>query len=217
MIAAAAVAAVVLLSGVIGYVSTRWLAGRIPRSAPRGAPRRTVSVAVGIGTSLLVWLAVMAFGLTWTGAAYAFFAIAGMQLAEIDRRSRLLPNALVGIAFAGALVLLTVTAAIEYQWGRVLSAAIGAAALFVLYLLLALFSRGGLGMGDVKFASVIGLYLGFNGLGLVLYGALGGFVIGAVIGLVLLAVRRADLQSAVPFGPSMFAGAIVVLVLAHSV
>jgi len=76
---------------------------------------------------------------------------------------------------------------------------------------LALASPGGLGMGDVKLAALLGLYLGWLGWAAVVLGALAGFVVQAVVALALLAARRIGLRGELPFGPAMLAGAALVI------
>jgi leader peptidase (prepilin peptidase)/N-methyltransferase len=88
---------------------------------------------------------------------------------------------------------------------------LGAAALFAVYLSLALVSPGGLGMGDVKLAALLGLYLGWLGWAAVVLGALAGFVVQALVALVLLAIRRIGLRGELPFGPAMLAGAALAI------
>ena len=94
-------------------------------------------------------------------------------------------------------------------WESLLRALLGAAISFAVYLVLALISPSSLGMGDVKLAGVLGLYLGYLGWRTLILGAVGGFVIAALIGLVLLAMRRVTLRTQVPFGPPMLAAALV--------
>jgi leader peptidase (prepilin peptidase)/N-methyltransferase len=65
----------------------------------------------------------------------------------------------------------------------------------------------GMGLGDVALAPVLGLALGWLGWGPSLVGLLGGFVVGAVVGVVLMLGRRAGRRSRVPHGPFMLAGA----------
>ena len=79
--------------------------------------------------------------------------------------------------------------------------------LFALHLI----SPRGLGMGDVRLAFVLGLYLGWLGWAAVVLGALAGFVVQAVIALGLLATRRIRLRDELPFGPAMLAGAALVI------
>jgi leader peptidase (prepilin peptidase)/N-methyltransferase len=87
----------------------------------------------------------------------------------------------------------------------VLRAAAGGAILFVIYLILAIISPGGMGMGDVKFAAPIGLYLGYLGWSQLLYGGLLGFILNGVVTVLVLRKNRAVRTSEVPHGPSMLA------------
>src|SRR5690606_12175988 len=103
--------------------------------------------------------------------------------------------------------LLAVAALLSGEPERLLSAAIGAVALFGWYLLLALIRPDGMGMGDVKLAGVLGLFLGWLGRGPLVVGAFAAFVLGGVFGIALMAVRRAGRRTRIPFGPWMLAGA----------
>lgn len=58
--------------------------------------------------------------------------------------------------------------------------------------------RRGMGFGDVKLSFVLGSFLGFPQSAVWLFAA---FALGAVVGLILLAVKRAKLGAPIPFGP----------------
>jgi leader peptidase (prepilin peptidase)/N-methyltransferase len=111
------------------------------------------------------------------------------------------------------LALLCAAAGVEYRWDDLLRGLVGAIALFLVYLVLALASPTGMGMGDVKLAAMVGLYLGYQGWTSLLWGAAAGFFVGALVGVALMFARRANLKSAVPFGPSMLGGAVIVLII----
>jgi leader peptidase (prepilin peptidase)/N-methyltransferase len=70
-----------------------------------------------------------------------------------------------------------------------------------------------MGFGDVKLAGVLGMYLGFLGWGHVMAGTFAAFVLGGLWSLGLLAARRGNLQSAIPFGPFMLAGTTAAMLL----
>jgi len=65
----------------------------------------------------------------------------------------------------------------------------------------------GMGLGDVALAPLLGLTLGWLGWGPTLVGLLGGFVVGAVVGVLLMLAGRAGRRTRVPHGPFMLAGA----------
>lgn len=78
---------------------------------------------------------------------------------------------------------------------------------FMLFFALFAITRGrGMGFGDVKFAGVIGLFLGFPGTIIGLYVA---FLTGAVISLILVLTGRKKLRGdTIPFGPFLVIGTV---------
>ena len=66
-----------------------------------------------------------------------------------------------------------------------------------------------MGFGDVRFAGLIGLHLGWLGVAQVPAGLVLAFVLGAVGGIGFLAVRRGGWRTRIPFGPFLAAGALV--------
>ncbi len=87
----------------------------------------------------------------------------GVWLSAVDLRHRLLPNNIVLPTLASGVVLLAAAAGAGNDWSALGRAVAGSAALFVLYLVLALISPAGMGMGDVKLAAVVGLFLAYQG------------------------------------------------------
>ena len=63
-----------------------------------------------------------------------------------------------------------------------------------------------MGMGDVKLAPALGLILGWVGVGSAVVGLVSGWLIGAVVAIVLILGRRARSGTAIPFGPFLIAG-----------
>jgi leader peptidase (prepilin peptidase)/N-methyltransferase len=191
-----------------------------PRSAQRAAEPSTQDrdrATVGWSPLLLACAAIL-FGLTtWRfGAAWelpAFLVLAGaaVPLTVIDLRHRLLPNRILVPAFLAGALLLTLAAALTGEWPALLRAGLGAVLLFAVFLVLALISPRSLGMGDVKLAGFIGLFLGWLGWATLVLGALAGFVVQALVALLLLAGRRIGLRSELPFGPAMLLGAAVAI------
>jgi leader peptidase (prepilin peptidase) / N-methyltransferase len=88
--------------------------------------------------------------------------------------------------------------------------------LFALYFALALAYPGGMGFGDVKLAGLLGLYMGWISWGSVVVATFSAFLLGALVGGVLMGARRVNRKSAIPFGPFMLAGALGALFFASA-
>ena len=148
--------------------------------------------------------------------AFLYLGVVGVALAVIDLQHRRLPNVLVGPSYAISAALLALAAVVRGEGGALVGALVGMAGLFGFYLVLALLNPAGMGLGDVKLAGVLGLYLGYLGVAVLLIGAFLGFLLGALGGLTLIAARRATRRSSIPFGPFMLAGACVAVVWGQS-
>jgi leader peptidase (prepilin peptidase)/N-methyltransferase len=77
--------------------------------------------------------------------------------------------------------------------------------------ILGIVAPGSMGMGDVKLAAYLGAHLAWLSMSHVLVGAFLGFLIGAVLGLLLIAFRKKGRKDTLPFGPSMALGAFLIL------
>ncbi len=139
--------------------------------------------------------------------AYVYLAAISIALALIDIDTHTLPNRIVLPSYLVGAVLLGASGVLAGNFAALLSAAIGAVALFALYYLLAFAYPRGMGMGDVKLAGLLGLFLGFLGWQAIVVGAFAAFLLGGIFSLVLVALRRASGKTAVPFGPWMLLGA----------
>jgi len=164
---------------------------------------------VELATAVLFGLLAWHFGLHLVLIAYLYLAAISIALALIDIDLKKLPDALTLPSYPVAAVLLTIGALTAHQPFDLARAAIGGAALFALYGVLWFIYPRGMGLGDVKLAGVLGMYLGYLGWGTLAVGAFFGFAFGGVIGITLMAVGRATRKSKIPFGPFMLAGAMV--------
>ncbi|CAA9299632.1 MAG: Leader peptidase (Prepilin peptidase) / N-methyltransferase [uncultured Friedmanniella sp.] len=137
-------------------------------------------------------------------------------LAVVDLEVRRLPDRLVLPAYPVVAVLLTLCALATGDPAALLRALTCAGAGVAAFLVAALLSPGGegLGLGDVKLAGVLGGLLGWWGWSDALVGLLSGFVLGALGSLLLLLARRVDRRGAVAFGPAMLLGAYLCTLVA---
>ncbi len=78
---------------------------------------------------------------------------------------------------------------------------------FLFFLMIFMLTRGrGMGFGDVKFAFLIGLVLGFPDTALAFYVA---FLTGGLIGIILILWKKKRLKSSIAFGPFLVFGTVV--------
>ena len=209
--AQAFLALVVLLSGMaLGPLLdrlARWSLRENDAGAWRSHPWLT-GLTAGVGGAIAVILVPrMALAPAWIALAWIAAPIVRTDLA----RHRI-PDVLnVAAVSTGALLLL-----IPLEGEAYVRAWLGALAVTAAMLALALIGPSGLGMGDVKLAPALGLYLGFLGWNAVLVGIVAGFVLGALAALVVLighAARRKPLagalRTALPFGPFLLLGTLV--------
>ena len=143
---------------------------------------------------------------SWALLPFLGLVVVGAALAWIDLTQRRLPNRIVLPAVGASVPLLLLAAVLDGDLSRWLTALAGGAALFALYLVLALVSSQGMGMGDVKLAALIGLFAGYLGWATLLMAAFAGFLVGGVVGLIGILARRATRKTAIPFGPWMLVG-----------
>ena len=100
---------------------------------------------------------------------------------------------------------------------RIWWAAVGGGGALAFFLALYLGWSGGMGDGDVRLAGLLGMYLGWIGLSHVPIGLFLGFLLGAVVGVALIARNGGDRKTAIPFGPFMAMGAVVTVLWGRNI
>ncbi len=193
---------------VLGYLLCRG------RCAACQAPISVRYPLVELGTAALFVAVAARFQVTWALPAYLYLAAVAVALAMIDIRVWRLPDAIVLPSYVVAALLLGWAALVHTDWWAAGRGLIAMAVLLGGYLLLALAYPGGMGLGDVKLAGLLGLYLGYLGWSSLWVGAFAGFLLGGVAGVALLATRRVGRRAALPFGPFMLAGALLAVFFA---
>lgn len=165
--------------------------------------------SVELGTSALFALMAAKFGTHAVLPAYLYLAAIGVALSLIDLDVKRLPDVIVLPSYGVAAVLLGIAAVTGHDGAPAIRAAVGMAAYYGLFAALRLAYPKGMGFGDVKLAGVLGLYLGWLGYGVLFVGYFTGALLGGVVGIALLASKRAGRGTRVPYGPFMVAGALV--------
>jgi len=201
--------------GLLGVILSPFAECAIAKLLPRlGALRSTVSrVTTAVITGFICAAFALRFGFDPALPAFILLAVLGVQLARIDISLHLLPNPLVLTLLLAGLVLFLLSVFAGSHWAELLRAVAGAAILFVSYLILAIISPGGIGMGDVKLAGPVGLYLGYLGWNQLLYGGLLGFILGGIASALMLRFHPKERPAEVAYGPSMLAAVVAVSVI----
>lgn len=207
------------------------------------AARISVMYLVVELTTALLWLAVMLrFGWDWRAIPPLVLVVALMSLSVVDLYSYRLPDRLVFPSLALSLLAMLASEIAGGDFRVVSTAMLGMASYFLFLLLVHLVSPKGLGFGDVKFALLLGLHLGWlaginegdwlSVVQLVFWTQLLASMIGLVMGISVGVVRRNrnkhalfDAQTAnkrplrflaqsFPFGPALAIATLVVVLFA---
>jgi leader peptidase (prepilin peptidase) / N-methyltransferase len=156
---------------------------------------------VELGTAALVSGCVLRFGATVDALVCALFCAVLVTISVTDLERRVIPNRVVLPAAAAVLAARTVTHP-SPAW------AIAAVAGSTFLLIAALAYPGGLGMGDVKLALLLGSALGTT----LPIGLMAGFLAALIPSAVLLARHgSAARKMAIPLGPFLAGGALLAL------
>lgn len=145
----------------------------------------------------------------WALLAFLPFLWVLVALSLIDLEHKLLPNAIVYPAILVGIPLLALVAALGPGLDAWVRGLLGMAAGAGGFLVIALISPAGMGMGDVKLAGLIGLFLGYLGWGRLALAFFAAFAAGSVVGIALMIAGRAGRKTAIPFGPFLAFGALL--------
>jgi leader peptidase (prepilin peptidase)/N-methyltransferase len=164
-----------------------------------------------IATTVISGLAIEA-GMIWRFgwraplAAYSLLAATGALVSATDLAARRVPNLIVWPAYTGSALLLVFASASSGLWWPLTRAGMAAAALGGFYLALGFAFPAGMGLGDVKWALVLGAYLGWLTWSTVITGTSIAFFAAAVVVVAMRAAGRR--QSSLPMVPFMTLGAV---------
>lgn len=146
------------------------------------------------------------FGFAWVLPAYLALFAGLLALSVIDIQTLRLPKSVVYVDSLVVTLLLVLATAITGTWHQLLVGVICGAVWFVVFFGLNFASPRLLGFGDVRLAPVLGLALGWLGAGYVVLGFLAANLIGAVVGVALIATRRMSRDQQIPYGVFLAAG-----------
>jgi leader peptidase (prepilin peptidase)/N-methyltransferase len=183
----------------VPVLSWLFLRGRCRSCGERISPRYPLVEAI---TALLFVAVLLVKGLTVDALPGLALVAILVPTALIDLEYRVIPNGLMAVGAVAGLALVLVADS-EHIAQHLIAAAAAGGFFFVVVLI---YPRG-MGMGDVKLAALLGLYLGSS----VAPALLVALVTGTVVGVAIIARKGTEegRKTAIPFGPFLAFGGIV--------
>jgi prepilin signal peptidase PulO-like enzyme (type II secretory pathway) len=164
---------------------------------------------VEAGTGLLFGLTLWRYGLSLDLAITLIYSGFFMVIFITDMEHGLILNRVVypGLALALLVSLLLTFFPLATAFPSIKEAAIGGGIGLGLFLLVVIVSRGGMGLGDVKMAAFIGLVTGYQ----VFIALMLAIFIGALVSILLLALKIKKRKESIPFGPFLAVAAVATM------
>jgi len=198
-----------LFGGICGW--------NIPRVIQPWCQYQERQLLITLSTALLCGLMVSRTEDPLAQVAMGVLSVGLMALTLIDLRTHRLPREISYATLGLGVPWLIGSAVMSGDHYRVGGLVLGALGALVVMAGLYLISRGGLGDGDVRLSPLLGAYLGWIGPAEVIGGFYLSFVLGAIAGVILMMGSTAHRKTAIPFGPFLAAGTLLVIVLPSSI
>jgi leader peptidase (prepilin peptidase)/N-methyltransferase len=173
--------------------------------APISARYPAVEALVGAVFAGIGWR----FGVGWTGVGEALLAGGLVVLGFIDLDHMILPRRIVYVTLTLVAMAFLAGAATGSQWHRLAIAAISAVVPWALFFAMNFVAPRALGFGDVRLALLMGFGLGWLGGAYAVLGFIVASVLGAIVGLGLVAMGKAGRRTPIPFGTFLATGALL--------
>jgi leader peptidase (prepilin peptidase) / N-methyltransferase len=145
-------------------------------------------------------------------APFSVFGLSLVAISFVDVERYLVPNRIVYPTLAVAAPLLVLSSAVDHRWESSERAALAGAVSFAAFLLLHLAVPRGMGYGDVRLAGLVGMTVGWLGLGHAFVAFFSAFVLGALFGAAVMVVTGHGRKTRIPFAPFLAAGAVLSVV-----
>ena len=164
---------------------------------------------VELMTAILAAVAAWRFGVGWEAAIAVVMTLALVPIAMIDAETQLIPDSIVlplmwiGLAMSLCHPMTGADTLFIAPQDAIVGAMAGYLSLWTVYQLFKLITgKEGMGYGDFKLLAALGAWLGWQQLPLII---LMSAVVGAIVGIALMAFRSHERSVPIPFGPYLAA------------
>ncbi len=159
-------------------------------------------------TGVLFLLVYMRFGMLWATPVYWLLAASLVVITFIDLDHQIIPDVISLPGIPIGFVLTFFVAGLSWR-DSLLGVLVGGGSLACVAGIYYLLTRNeGMGMGDIKLLAMLGAFMGWKA---ILPTIFIGSLIGSLVGVPLMLIKRASGKLAIPFGPFLSLGAVVYL------
>lgn len=154
-------------------------------------------------TAILFLAAYLKFGFSGYLIIILLLLSALIVVSIIDLKYKIIPNQ---ITYAG--IFLSLIFAFVFDYITLFNAFLGIAIPSLVLFLIIFLSKGGMGVGDLKLAAMLGGFLGYK---YVLAGIFLGSLIGSIIGIYFIISKKWNGKTMIPFGPLIALGTTIMI------
>lgn len=148
------------------------------------------------------------FGFTLEFLFYAIIFSILIIITVIDLQHMIIPDSLVIAIFIFTIIYKLLNYILYRQSPELINSILGLVLSILLFLLIIIISKGGMGGGDATLIGVLGFILGIKGIFLAIYLS---FIQGAIISIFLLIMKIKNRKDPIPFGPFIILGFLIVV------
>jgi leader peptidase (prepilin peptidase) / N-methyltransferase len=167
-------------------------------------------IAAEIGSIMVGALIGWRIGLDAILPAFLLLGFVSTVVILVDFRLHRIATKMIYPASVVAFALLATGGLIDGDRERVIRAGIGGVAASAFLWLLIFIYPAGMGRGDARLVLLLGMFLGWHSWRHIYVGLLAGFLLGSIVGVLLIATRRGTLKTQIAFGPYLCIGAVFV-------
>lgn len=137
---------------------------------------------------------------------YSLFVPGLLVIAFIDAKTTFIPDVITIPGMIAGLIIKLSFAFIDKNFTNFFDAGSGMILGLAVFGFIVIASRGGMGIGDIKLAGLIGVFLGLKSTFSMIWLS---FILGGIAGIFLLVSKIKGRKDAIPFGPYLVMGALI--------